>query len=135
MAQSIALFQALGAKMDYLSERQRIISQNIANADTPGYVPKDLRPINFGAILKDANDGSSLSLATTSAGHLPDTTGGLPNPKSEGNKKPYEVAPAGNAVIMEEQLINSNQTVGDYNLAVGLYEKNMRLLKISLGVQ
>ena len=36
---NIGLFQALGAKMDYLGQRQRIISQNVANSDTPGYQP------------------------------------------------------------------------------------------------
>ena len=39
--------QALGLR----SERQRLIASNIANADTPGYVARDL---NFGQALKEA---------------------------------------------------------------------------------
>ena len=40
--QDIGLFKALGAKMDYLGQRQRVIAQNVANADTPNYRPNDL---------------------------------------------------------------------------------------------
>ena len=54
--------------------------------------------------------------------------------KEAKNKHPYEVAPAGNAVVMEEQIINSNQTSMDYNLITSLYQKNVRMIKTALGV-
>ena len=57
--QSIALFKAIGAKMEYLSQRQNIISQNIANADTPGYQPKDLKPVDFGQTVKNIRSRAS----------------------------------------------------------------------------
>ncbi|MDP7142886.1 MAG: flagellar basal body protein, partial [Alphaproteobacteria bacterium] len=51
---NIGLFQGLSAKMRYLNQRQTVISQNIANADTPNYKPQDLKPIDFGAVLESA---------------------------------------------------------------------------------
>ena len=39
---SIPLFGLLKGKLGYLNQRQRLIAQNVANADTPGYAPTDL---------------------------------------------------------------------------------------------
>ena len=58
--------QALGLR----SERQRLIASNIANADTPGYVAREM---NFSQALKDATGGGQpLARLTASApGHIP----------------------------------------------------------------
>ena len=49
--ENIGLFQAMSAKMNYLAERQKVISQNVANADTPGYTSQDLKKVDFGKII------------------------------------------------------------------------------------
>lgn len=51
------------------SERQRLIASNIANADTPGYVARDM---DFGAALREAtgNLPSAGALSATQTGHL-----------------------------------------------------------------
>ena len=50
------------------AERQRLIASNIANADTPGYVARDL---SFAQALQAATGGLTAStLATSSAGHI-----------------------------------------------------------------
>ncbi len=134
--QNIALFKALGAKMDYLNQRQRVISQNVSNSDTPGYKPQDLLPVDFSTVLKGVSNqkAMSVSLKTTDAQHLPPPNQ-ISDPKSRKQKETYEVAPAGNAVIMEEQLINAGKNISDYNLMASLYEKNVSLLKIAIGTQ
>lgn len=131
--ENIALFKALGAKMDYLSQRQRVISQNIANTDTPNYRPQDLKPVDFGSVLKGVlKDSNAVRLDTTSPSHMPPHNE-VSAAKEGKQKKVYEVAPDGNAVIMEEQLINSGKTVMDYSLMTNLYQKNVSLIKIALG--
>lgn len=131
--QDIGLFKALGAKMDYLNQRQRVISENIANADTPNYMPRDLTPVDFGSVLKGMTGGKgNVRLETTDAQHLP-PSGVAQDPQEKKQKRVYEVAPVGNAVVMEEQLINSNQTMIDYNLMTSLYQKNMGLIKTAIG--
>jgi flagellar basal-body rod protein FlgB len=57
----------------------------------------------------------------------------IPDPKSRKQKETYEVAPAGNAVIMEEQLINANKTNMDYALMTNLYQKNVTMIQTALG--
>jgi flagellar basal-body rod protein FlgB len=130
--ENIALFKGLGAKMDFLNFRQRLISQNIANSDTPGFKPQDLKPVDFGAVLKDVAASKGVMMETTNAMHMPNPNA-IENTEASKQKKTYEVAPAGNAVIMEEQLIAANQTMMDYNLMTSLYQKNVGMIRTALG--
>ena len=62
-----------GQALTLRAERQRLIASNIANADTPGYVARD---INFAQALRDATGAPALRvgmvgpLDTPRAGHL-----------------------------------------------------------------
>jgi flagellar basal-body rod protein FlgB len=51
------------------SERQRLIASNIANADTPGYIARDM---DFSRALREATGQiePKATLKTTAAGHL-----------------------------------------------------------------
>jgi flagellar basal-body rod protein FlgB len=135
--QDLALFKGLGAKMQYLNHRQRVIAQNVANSDTPDYRPQDLTKVNFDMILKQIENkthtpASSLRLETTKDGHMP--PGGELNEADERKQKQvYEVAPVGNAVVIEEQLIMAQETVMDYNLLSNLYQKNVGMIYTALG--
>jgi flagellar basal-body rod protein FlgB len=135
--QNIPIFKALGAKMDFLDQRMRVLSRNIANADTPNYQPRDLKPVDFGAVLKGTQGsdtmrpGSVLPVATH-AGHM-HAPGGIDNPKEAEQKRTYESAPSGNAVILEEQLIATNHTIMEYNMATNLYQKNVSMMRTALG--
>ena len=135
---NIALFRGIGAKMDYLNVRQRVISQNISNSDTPGYRPRDIVDTDFSGVLKSVTGKSdsvkNIRLETTQANHLP-PPGQVDAGRNKKQKETYEVAPAGNAVVMEEQLINSGQTMMDYNLMTNLMQKNIGLIRTSLGGQ
>ena len=131
--QNIGLLKGLVAKMSFLDQRQRVIAQNVANSDTPFYQPRDLLPVDFGRVLQKAtNDHMRVRVKTTHRMHMP-----LPNeisdPKNRKQKETYEVAPAGNAVILEEQMINASQTILDYNLMTSLYQKNISMLRTALG--
>lgn len=132
--QNIGLFKALGAKMNYLDQRQRVVAQNIANADTPSYQPKDLLPVDFGTVLKKVSSAPSLRPATTNALHMP-SPDNIADPKNKAQKKVYEEAPAGNAVVLEEQMVRSAQIQADYNLITNLYQKNVNMIRTALGRQ
>lgn len=131
--QNIGLFKAISAKMDYLSQRQSILAQNIANADTPSYRPQDLVPVDFSTVLKRTSGGGHLDPKKTDEQHMSmDTKVGDTKVKRE--DEPYEVAPVGNAVILEEQMLKSGQNIMDYNMMINLYQKNIGLIKTALGV-
>ena len=131
--QNIGLFKALSAKMGYLDQRQRVVSQNIANADTPGYQARDLTKVDFGRVLqKTVGDTTTVRPEATHKDHMPHA-GRVEDPKNREQKITYEVAPAGNAVIMEEQLLKANETMMDYNLMTTLYQKNVGMIRTALG--
>jgi flagellar basal-body rod protein FlgB len=54
--------------LDLSVTRQKLISSNLANRDTPGYRSKDL---NFQEEMERLYSGSSVSLQRTDPGHLP----------------------------------------------------------------
>lgn len=128
--QSSPLYSMLGDKMNWLTQRQEVLAQNIANSDTPGYRAKDIADLDFSQSLREAR--SSLVLAQTNGNHIP-------SPKEQetfrvsGQNRPYEVSPSGNAVILEEQMMKMNETTADYNLATSLFKKYQGLYQIALG--
>lgn len=134
--ENLALFKAIGAKMDFLSQRQRVIAQNVSNSDTPNYRPQDIKEADFSKVLKNItqskNGVPNVNLETTSGLHMP-TPGDVSVNDPRKQKDTYEVAPVGNAVIMEEQLIKSGKTMMDYNLMTNLYTKNTGLIRTALG--
>ena len=130
--ENIGLFKAMTAKMGYLDQRQKIISQNVANADTPGFQPSDLTEVDFGAVLKNIAGGNVLRPATTDPNHMP-SPAAIEDPDSREQKITYEIAPAGNAVILEEQMLKASQTTMDYNLMTSLYQKNVNMIRTALG--
>ena len=133
--QNIGLFEALSAKMNYLDERQKVLAQNIANSDTPGYTPKDLTPVDFGRVLTEATgDTKTIRPTTTNKGHLP-AYNEIEDGDSRHQRKAYEVAPAGNSVVLEEQLLKTNKTQMDYNLMTTLYQKHVSMMRTALGRQ
>lgn len=132
--QDIGLMQAIGAKMDYLNQRQTLIAQNVANADTPGYRPKDLVDVNFADMLREQTRPSveTVPVQATNVSHI--TSGsetGTANARK--TREPYEVAPAGNSVIIEEQLVNAGQNAMDYNLMLNLMQKQVGMFRTALG--
>lgn len=129
---TIGLLKAMTAKMGYLDHRQQVISQNVANSDTPGYQARDLTKVDFGRVLKEATGTTAVYPETTHAKHMPSPTN-IEDPKNRETKYTYEVAPAGNAVIIEEQMIKASKTTMDYNLMTTLYQKNIGMIRTALG--
>ena len=48
-------------------------------------------------------------------------------------RKPYEVAPTGNSVVLEEQVLKVSETAGDHRLMTNLYRKHIAMFKMALG--
>ena len=133
--QNIPLFQALGGKLNFLNAQQQITANNIANSDTPGFRPREVRNVDFGRVLNDvANTGGipKVRVASTQPGHLP-AAGQLEDIRDRRDRVTYEVAPAENAVVIEEQVLKAGQTAADFRLTVNLLGKNVGLIRTALG--
>src|ERR1700709_2647693 len=94
----LPLFSMLRERMTWLNQRQDLLSQNVANADTPGYVARDLKPLDFEKALRDS--GSGAGMMTTNSRHISLTPGH--SAKFEEHDTPdQESNPNGNAVSLE----------------------------------
>ncbi len=127
----IPIFSALARRMDWLNDRQRVLAQNIANADTPGYKPNDLKPLSFRELVRGVRPGGA-AMAATDARHL---TGTKEQVKFTTQKSgdPFEVSPSGNAVVLEQQVANMAETQMDFSTATSLYKKHIGLLRAAIG--
>ena len=65
---NLKLFQMATKRMDWLSNRQQVLSQNIANSDTPGYGPKDLKKPQFREMMRPQM--RTATLEKTSSMHI-----------------------------------------------------------------
>jgi flagellar basal-body rod protein FlgB len=127
----IPLFAMLRGRLSYLSDRQKVIAENVANSDTPGYAPRDLKPFSFQAQMQAQAQGAASSMAVTQPGHmLP------PHAKKPGAAKPVatkdsETTLDGNSVVLEEEMIKMGQARMDYDAAIGFYQKSLNLIRLA----
>jgi flagellar basal-body rod protein FlgB len=125
----IPLFQMITKRMGWLAERQKVIAENIANADTPEYRPKDLKAFDFRNFLREGS--SKLKLATTADQHFAPASTERFQVKSDA--KPFENTPSQNKVVLEEQIAKMGETKSDYELTSNLYSKHVAMIKTALG--
>jgi flagellar basal-body rod protein FlgB len=123
----IPLFSLITRRMDWLGERQRVLAQNVANADTPGFQPQDLKPFETGG---GARSGARLAPATTDPAHSAGRgTGGAFGTK---RIKAIETTLSGNGVSLERELMKSADTAMDYQLVTNIYRKQLGMLRTVL---
>lgn len=112
-------------RLAWLESRQRVLAENIANADTPGYRPKDIG--SFAQAL--ANDAGLVRTAPTHLHGL----GTAARPRAD--RRTAETAPNGNAVSLDREAIRIAETDTAHALASGLYRHWLGMFRTALGRQ
>jgi flagellar basal-body rod protein FlgB len=128
---SLKLFTMALTRMDWAAQRQKVLAQNISNADTPDYRPRDLKEINFKDVLRGEMD-IRVPVARTDARHLKGTVPEQEPFRENAIRKTFEEAPDGNQVVIEEQMQKVSDTRSDYNTAVQLMQTHMKMLRIAV---
>jgi flagellar basal-body rod protein FlgB len=134
----IPLFSMLQNKLGYLSERQKIIAQNVANASTPGFTPSDLKPFDqqpgmdpqasARIVAQPARTESGVSLGAPVASHAPVQ----PRSYISETAPDSETTLNGNQVVLEEQMLKMSESRSDYDAAIGFYQKSLGLLHLAI---
>ena len=129
------LLSMLRQRMGWLSERQNVLSQNIANADTPGFTARDIKPVNFADILQGSSGvtaPTASALSTTNSRHIavqkPST-----DDYSQYDSPDIEANPSGNTVSLEEEMIKVAETQAQFQAATNLYSKAMDMMRTAIG--
>ncbi len=123
-------FGLLRSRLDQLSERQRLISENIANASTPGYRPRDVDTSGFERMVASAAGGGGLQMARTKAGHMSPGGGGAGGVNIV-TRDDSETTIDGNAVVLEEQMSAAAQTRMEFETGIALYQKGLELIRMA----
>lgn len=117
-------------RMDWVAKRQEVLSENIANANTPKYVPNDLTPFDFKAALGNAT-ASPVQVAVTNPMHVQPA---VTDPTSVvATKKTFESSADGNAVVLDEQMAKLGEAKTAYDVAASLFQKQFKMLRTALG--
>ena len=131
-ALDMPLVAMLRDRMQWHQARQKVLSENVANANTPGFKPHDLAAPRFGADGRAIATGGALPMQATSAMHLASVSGTGPGEDRRAGGR-FEVMPSGNAVTLEDEMIKSGQNQADYQLAATLYQKSLAMLRTAVG--
>lgn len=128
----LPLIGQIKGRLSWLDERQRVIAQNVANADTPGYVGRDLsQPTDFAAALRAGN--GAVRMTRTSAMHI--APAGQSNARFDTTSAPdSETTLDGNSVVVEEQMLKMAESRMAYDAAIGFYQKSMTMLRLAAKV-
>jgi flagellar basal-body rod protein FlgB len=121
----IGLFDLAERRLAWADRRQGLLAQNIANTNTPGYRPRDLKP--FVAAL--AGTGAVAPIRTQ-PNHLAGVSG---QTEAETEPRPAARAPDGNAVALDDQLIKVASTETTHALVTTIYKKYLALFAMALG--
>lgn len=145
---NLSVFQRLTAKMRWLTERQTVIAQNVANVDTPGFQARELKPLNFrsqlnmgmaevkggpglgavslngiGSVDSGPGAGEVKHMRLASASHQPNT---------QDFRHGQEQTISGNSVDLEHELKKSSDTALEYQTMSHLYRKQLELLRMAV---
>lgn len=126
----ISVFSALTRNMQFLSARQSVLAQNIANADTPGYRAKDVEKPSFRELVRGGARESD-GFRTHEAHFRP--MGGLTSGFKSEQVESSDKTPNENNVNLEEEILKVNDARQSYDLAASLYRKHVQMLKMAIG--
>ena len=120
----IPLFDLADRRLSWIGQRQQVLSQNIANANTPGWRTRDLLPFE-----QHLARGTGLAPARTDAGHLAPTRSAVPPGKAQVGER----APDGNSVSLDVELSKVADTESAHSLVAGLYQKYLAMFRTAAG--
>lgn len=123
MVENLSLFDLASALARHATWRHRVIAENVANADTPGYRARDVE--DFRAIVKEAFTAT----ATRAAHHH--AAGPAAKPRTFELSLPAE--PNGNTVSVEDQALRAAEAQGQHALALAVYAKVVDIYRLGLG--
>ncbi|WP_293574052.1 FlgB family protein [Phaeobacter sp.] len=127
MFKELNVFKIAYSMATHAGKRQALVAQNIANADTPGYNAKDIKP--FKEVY--AQRGHSGDMVASRSNHLNGAGGTHMNwavSETRGGGDPNE-----NTVSIESEVLKGVEVKRQHDRALAIYKSSMKVLRASLG--
>ncbi|MGR3756834.1 MAG: flagellar basal body rod protein FlgB [Tranquillimonas sp.] len=116
--ESMSFFRLASDRMQWLSARQKVVAENVANADTPNYKARDIS--SFEEMLRGRGGAGGLLDAGT-----PDGV------RVVQDEAAWQQSIDGNTVLLEQQTIKASDISENYRMAAQLYRKGYELLTLA----
>ncbi|WP_120631684.1 FlgB family protein [Ruegeria sp. EL01] len=127
MFYDLNVFKTAHAMATHAGQRQAVISRNMANADTPGYQPRDIEAFQTAF----ENTGRQTAMTATRQGHLNGAdqvaqtwVEHVADPSSD---------PNGNGVSLEEEMLKAVEVKRQHDRAIAIYRSSIGIIRTSLG--
>jgi flagellar basal-body rod protein FlgB len=127
----LPVLSALRTKMQWHQERQRVLSENVSNSDTPNFKPRDLVEPKFDKAGAPTGSMGALAMMRTTTAHIAPGNGG--QTFDQNRRTGFETRPAGNSVNLEDEMMKVSANQMDYAAVTSLYSKSLHLLKTAIG--
>jgi len=127
MFTDLNVFKLAHAMASHAGKRQAIVARNVANADTPGYHARDIKP--FADLVSD--DGTETGMRASRLGHL-NAPAGAGNRWAEFTTN-TATDPNGNSVSVELEMVKAVETMRQHERALAIYKSSLNILRTSLG--
>jgi len=127
MFADLNVFKTAQAMAVHAGQRQAIVAQNVANADTPGYKARDIVP--FRQLV--TTESSSSGMHASRASHL--------NGASDRGFSWETITPAsssdpnGNSVSIEREILRAVEIKRQHDRAIAIYKSSLSILRTSIG--
>ena len=122
MFESLKIVKMAHAMAEHAGARQALVSQNIANADTPGYKAKDLS--GFGQTFQDAG-----AMRATRPGHI----GAQSSIAGQVVQSSMTEDPNGNTVSLDREMVRGVEIRQEHDMALSIYRATSDILRAGLG--
>lgn len=122
----INVIDELRRALDISYQRNRVISENLANVETPGYTA---RKVDFRQAMDSAQQSASLEMSRSTAKHLTpsDTSGGI---KIDVSNKAARAD--GNNVDQEIEIVNLSENTIIYNTATEILSRKLKMMRFAI---
>ena len=125
----VGILRLASEAANHATARQSIIAENMANSDTPGYRAKDIA--SFAEVLHARTNLTEFNRPVRE-GHIPFESYIQGQRVDESSAFGTE-SPNGNTVSIEDQMVRAAEVKHQHELALGVYQKSMNILRASLG--
>jgi flagellar basal-body rod protein FlgB len=127
----LPVFTALTEKMRWHQNRQSLLAENVANAETPKYRGRDLAAFNFEEH-QTQRSMPGMAATTTNRHHIAAMGTGDDGFNSR-SLNSFEITPEGNGVTLEDEMMKVTSNQMDYQAATTLYTRSIKILRTALG--
>ena len=126
MLEKLETIRMARAMTSHAAERAKVIAGNVANADTPGFRARDLRP--FAETYRNAGANP---IRATRVGHFTSSdAGGMTARVTEDQGG---LAPNGNSVSLEDEMVKNAETKRQHDISIAVYRSSLTMLRTAMG--